>query len=247
MNEKLYIHEYIDVIGHNRANYMHHMTANWSPIAQEPPRHQLCYGVWGVVGSTGRWPEVVNMWEHDGFNGVAASLGHETGRPQLQDQKLEKWWAEAANYRRGGLDRLLAPVPWTRTIEELCADGVRGDLYAHETVKVAPWTANDFLSSVAEVAVPACEAFGWVLAGAFRTTMRDDSECTLIWAIPSWQQWAEREQAAEADPGLQKWHSLLRDRATSFERFVMNDAPLSPMKIGRQPSRDDRVENWTDL
>jgi hypothetical protein len=56
------------------------MTANWSPIAQEPPRHQLCYGVWGVVGSTGRWPEVVNMWEHDGFDGVAIGLGHETGR-----------------------------------------------------------------------------------------------------------------------------------------------------------------------
>jgi hypothetical protein len=28
---------------------MHHMAANWSPLAQEQ-RHQLCYGVWGVVG-----------------------------------------------------------------------------------------------------------------------------------------------------------------------------------------------------
>jgi hypothetical protein len=40
-NDKIYIHEFIDIIGHNRANYMHHMTANWSPIAQEE-RHQLC-------------------------------------------------------------------------------------------------------------------------------------------------------------------------------------------------------------
>ena len=32
-NEKLYIHEFIDIIGHNCAKYMHHMTANWSPIA----------------------------------------------------------------------------------------------------------------------------------------------------------------------------------------------------------------------
>ena len=45
VNDKVYIHEFIDIIGHNRANYMHHMTANWSPIAQEE-RHQLCYGVW---------------------------------------------------------------------------------------------------------------------------------------------------------------------------------------------------------
>ena len=56
-NDKVYIHEFIDIIGHNRANYMHHMTANWSPIAQDE-RHQLCYGVWGVVGTTRGWPEV---------------------------------------------------------------------------------------------------------------------------------------------------------------------------------------------
>lgn len=247
MNEKLYIHEYINVIGHNRASYMHHMTANWSPIAQEPPRHQLCFGVWGVVGSTGRWPEVVNMWEHDGFDGVARSLGHETGRPQLQDEKLEKWWAEAANYRTGGFDRLLEPAPWTRSIEELCADGVRGDLYAHETIKVAPWQADTFLSMVAGTAIDALGAFEWELVGAFRTTMHDDSECTLIWAIPTWQHWAEMEQTVGTDPRLQQWESCIRDHATSFERFIMNDAPLSPMHIGRQPSRDDRVENWTDL
>jgi hypothetical protein len=55
VNDKIYTHEFIDIIGHNRANYMHHMTANWSPIAREE-RNQLCYGVWGVVGTTGRWP-----------------------------------------------------------------------------------------------------------------------------------------------------------------------------------------------
>ena len=72
-NTKVYIHEFIDIIGHNRAHYMHHMTANWSPIAQRE-RQQLCYGVWGTVGSTRRWPEVVNLWEEDGFAGLAASF-----------------------------------------------------------------------------------------------------------------------------------------------------------------------------
>jgi hypothetical protein len=247
MNEKLYIHEYIDIIGHHRAAYMHHMTANWSPIAQAPPRHQLCYGVWGVVGSTGRWPEVVNLWEHDGFDGIALSLGHETGRPQLQDEKLEKWWAEAANYRRGGYDRLLVPAPWTRTIDELCAAGIRGDLYAHETVKLAPWEADEFLSLVADAAIDAHGEFDWQLAGAWKTAMHDDSECTLIWAIPTWEQWAALENAGAATPGLRRWRDHLHDRATSFERFLMNDAPLSPMHIGRQPSRDDRHDDWTDL
>ena len=40
MNDKVYIHEFIDIIGHNRARYMHHMTANWCPVAREE-RNQL--------------------------------------------------------------------------------------------------------------------------------------------------------------------------------------------------------------
>ena len=104
MNEKIYIHEFIDIIGHNRANYMHHMTANFSPVAQVD-RHQLCYGVWGVVGTTKRWPEVVNLWEEDGFDGMASSFRHEFNHTTLQDPKLAKWWAAAAHFRSGGTDR----------------------------------------------------------------------------------------------------------------------------------------------
>ena len=125
VNDRVYIHEFIDIIGHNRANYMHHMTANWSPIAQAE-RHQLCYGVWGVVGTTRGWPQVVNIWEEQGFDGLATSFRHEFNHPTLQDPKLAKWWAEAANYRRRGDDRVLVPAPWTPTIEELCAAGVTG-------------------------------------------------------------------------------------------------------------------------
>ena len=99
-NDKVYIHEFIDIIGHNRANYMHHMTANWSPIGQRE-RHQLCYGVWGTVGSTGTWPEVVNIWEEDGFAGLAESFRHEFGHPTLQDPELAEWWARAAGIPQG--------------------------------------------------------------------------------------------------------------------------------------------------
>ena len=137
MNDRVYIHEFIDIIGHHRAHYMQHMTANWSPVGQEE-RNQLCYGVWALIGSTGAWPKTVNMWEHESWSGLAASFATEAVGRGAQDPALEKWWAKAAEFRSGGFDRIVVPAPWTRTIEELCADGVRGDVYAHELVTVEP-------------------------------------------------------------------------------------------------------------
>ncbi len=238
-NDKVYIHEFIEIIGHNRANYMHHMTANWSPIAQQA-RHQLCYGVWGTVGTTRKWPEVVNLWEEDGFAGLAESFRHEFNHPTLQDPALAEWWARAANFRRGGLDRVLVPAPWTRTIEELCADGVRGEVYAHEVIKVRPGTAWDFLEVVRSEALPVLERFAWELAGAWATAMCGDREVLLLWSIPNWEAWAAYEDAQRSDPAVLEWSSRLRETSLRWDRFLLVDAPLCPFRIGRQPSEDDR-------
>lgn len=238
-NDKVYIHEFIDIIGHNRANYMHHMTANWSPIAQKE-RHQLCYGVWGTVGTTRRWPEVVNMWEEDGFDGLAGSFRHEFNHPTLQDPALHDWWARAANFRRSGIDRVLVPAPWTQTIEELCADGVRGETYAHEVVKVRPGSAWDYLELVREEATPVLGRFNWELVGAWVTAMRNDSEAILLWAIPSWEDWGRFEAAQRSDEQVAAWRARATTFAEDWERFLLVDSPLCPFRTGRQPQESDR-------
>jgi hypothetical protein len=238
-NEKVYIHELIDVIGQNRANYMHHMTANWSPIAQRE-RHQLCYGVWGTVGSTGRWPEVVNLWEEDGFDGLARSFRHELGHPTLQDPDLAAWWARAANFRRGGVDRVLVPAPWTRTIEELCADGVRGEVYAHEIVEVEPGAAWLHLDLVADQGRATLGRFGWELAGAWVTAMRDESEVLLLWALPRWEDWAAYEAAERTDEAVRAWRAAVARHVRRRERVLLVDSPLCPFRTGRQPTEADR-------
>ena len=109
MNDHVYIHEIIDITGHHRAHYMQHMTANWSPIGQEE-RGQLCYGVWALLGSTGAWPKTVNMWEHAGWPGLAASFAVEAVGKGAQDPALVKWWAKAAELRSGGYDRIVVPA-----------------------------------------------------------------------------------------------------------------------------------------
>ena len=238
-NDKVYIHEFIDIIGHNRANYMHHMTANWSPIAQAA-RQQLCYGVWGTVGSTGRWPEVVNMWEEEGWEGLGRSFHHEFNHPTLQDPSLAAWWAKAAQFRRSGIDRILVPAPWTLTIDELCTAGIKGETYAHELVKLRPGSAWDFLELVREQAIAVHERYGWMLAGAWVTAMRNDSEAFLLWAIPQWQQWTNLESAQWTDDDLIGWRASASTLATDWERILLVDSPLCPFRTGRQPQESDR-------
>jgi hypothetical protein len=231
VNEKVYIHEYVDIIGHNRGRYMYHMTANWSPTAQEE-RHQLCYGVWGVVGSTGRWPQ------------VARSFGHELGHRDLQDPKLAAWWAAAAELRAGGADRLLVPAPWMPTIEQACAAGIRGDVYAHEQIAVPRGSSARYLEFVRREAVPVMSEFGWKLAGAWETALVDDSECFLLWAVPTWQEWAERESARRHHRGLVELEAQILASTERLNRILLVEAALSPMRLGRQPSRTDRTEAW---
>jgi hypothetical protein len=244
VNSKVYIHEFIDIIGPNRANYMQHMTANFSPMAQEM-RNQLCYGVWGVVGSTGRWPQVVNIWEEEGLDGLARSFRHELNHPTLQDPQLATWWTKAAEFRSGGRDRLLAPAPWTNPIGELCRDQITGEAYAHELIEVPPGASTEFLGLVRDEAVRAYGEFGWQLCGAWETMMINDSECILLWAIPSWEQWAELEGARRSHPLLQKWRSLVQEQARTMTRILLVDAPLSPFRTHRQPARTDQTD-WTD-
>ena len=236
---KVYIHELVDVIGHNRARYMQHMTANWCPIARRE-RHQLCLGVWATIGSTGDWPQVVNMWELDGWEGLAANFAYETGGGRDQDPSLAQWWATAASLRRGGTDRIVVPTDWTRDVTTLCADGVRGEVYAHELFTVAPGAAPDLLAAAGEVARPAVAALGIEAVGGYEVAMADRSEAILIWAVPDWPGWVAYERAWEPGGPLGEWSAALRRLGARWRRQLMVDAPLGPLRTGRQPQESDR-------
>jgi hypothetical protein len=234
----VYIHEFIDIVGHNRARYMHHITANWGPIGRQE-RNMLCFGVWGTVGSTGRWPEVVNLWELDGWDALAANFSHELSSASLQDESLAQWWSVASDMRRGGVDRILVPEPWSPTSEELTSAGINGMAYAHELVTLPAGNARDFLEALREIGVPAVEDLGMRPIGAFRVAMTNDSEAIVIWAIPDWTTWADFEQAWDGGE-LAAWRTHLVGLGADVRRTLMVDAPLSPLRIGRQPAVEDR-------
>src|SRR4051794_18749575 len=136
---------------------MHHMTANWCPVARTE-RDQLCFGVWATVGSTGPWPEVVNVWELDGWPGLVGNFEHEFAGGGTQDPSLAQWWAAAAGLRRGGVDRIVVPAAWSPTIDQLTAAGTRGEVYVHEVVQAGEPT--QYLDAVAGHGIGTVAHFG---------------------------------------------------------------------------------------
>lgn len=184
--------------------------------------------------------------EEPGYDGLASSFRHETNHPGHQNPKLAKWWREAANYRSGGVTRRLEPAPWTRTIGELVADGVKGEGYCYDQINVHQGHAHDFTGLVRDRAQKAYAKFGWILAGVWTTAMSNESECWILWAMPTWEQWAECEKARRMDKGLVEWWSDAYRHTTGVTRFLLVDLPLSPMRIGRQATRADRHPGWEE-
>ena len=234
MAERVYIHELIDIIGHHRAEYMYHMTANWGPIGRAE-RGQLCFGVWGTVGSTGRWPQVVNLWEYDSWDDLAHNFSVELVGASHRDPMLEEWWRRAASFRTGGQDRILVAHDESPGVQDWCErGGTTAVAYVHEIVCTEVDGAAALADDIAADRHGLVDRFGMELVGLWRTAMRADDEVVALRAIPDWRSWAGYESwasqvGASSPPGSRE-----------LQRTLLVDAELSPLRIGRQPDAGDR-------
>ncbi len=231
-NEKIYLHEFVDIILQNRTKYVHHMTANWGPVGRVE-RKMLCFGVWATVGSTERWPQATNMWEYNGWDGIAYSFNVEFSAPSHQDKSLTTWWAEAANFRSGGYDRILIPAHYCPTIKENIASGRKGDVYYHEMVRTAPGQAKTYLDLMERHWLKKAESIGLDLCFAGRSSMINGSEVVNVWAMKDWETWANVEDAYEEDDEVARWRTLTQHVAIDWRNKLLAPSPLNPMNTGK--------------
>jgi hypothetical protein len=61
-----------------------------------------------------------------------------------------------------------------------------------------------------------------------------------VWAIPDFATWADFERGATADAALVDWKDNINAFGAFVERTLMVDAPLAPLRTGRQPQVEDR-------
>jgi hypothetical protein len=83
--------------------------------------------------------------------------------------------------------------------------------------------------------LPVAETLGLHLVGAYRTAMRNDSECIVIWAIRDWDTWADVEIAYEKDPRVAVWRRRTAGVAIDWLNTLMVSAPLSTTQTGQVP------------
>lgn len=231
---RVYIHEVVTVEGTERARYQHHMTANWVPEATAL-RRQRCFGVFTLVGSTGEWPRVVNIWEYDRWDDLAHNFSVELATPTHRDPMLAEWWEAAAAYRSGGSDRILVEHGSNPGVGYWESRGGTGAVaYMQEVFLTAPGRAAELAASCAQEGVAAMGDRGIQLAGLWLTAMRADDEVVVLWTVPDWLTWAafEHDQAAKG--------VFAPEHLRARERTLLVDAELSPLRTGRQPVAADR-------
>lgn len=246
----LFLHEFIDIVGQHQWDYMEHAKAQ---AGHEKVEFELL-GTWYTMGITGRWPQVVNIWEipggWDGWYGKVDRLGMK----RMSNRHLEGWWTTAYNYRTGGVDRLLAAAPGCPTMATLAADGVQGSLFVHELTEVRPGTALEYLDAVREERAPLMAEYGHTLVGLWEVMMNDYEVCT-VWATEAEHHvrmgkardvargLASAEAAGvEGDSRIEAWHRNARQWATRWREELMTPAPGTLCGPAEAPLDDSVLE-----
>jgi len=70
--------------------------------------------------------------------------------------------------------------------------------------------------------------------------MRADDECVLLWACPSWATWGAFEQAWDRGGRTAAWRGTLVGLGARWQRTLLVDSELAPLRTGRQPRESDR-------
>jgi hypothetical protein len=237
MERDLYLHETIDIVGQGAVPYMEKSVVGFDAEAVAD-RGLSLYGTWTVQGSTGRWPQVVNIWELvDGWEGWRR-LCARTNLRREANPKLSEWWSQAERWRSGGFDRLLGAAPGTLSLEHIRSNDIRGELFVHELTRVRPGAALEYLAAVREEWAPVMEDHGHRLIGVWEVLLGESETCTL-WAtsLDAHIELARATDAArgfhasdaQADDRIVAWREHARTLRDDWRQEMLIPCPGSPM------------------
>jgi len=208
----IYLHELVNTVPTRSENYLDSMAEYHGSHDSRAGKRDTMLGLWTVIEATGTWPLGVNLWQPRTWDDQADALVRQF-EPRAQDPKLKAWWLGNLNLRTGGFDRLIESTDYTLDVAGLRAKGVGGKLFLHQIIGLTPGRVEEYLDAFGQEAVPALEAAGAQLVGAYRVRLSNHEALTIL---------AFRERADLARY-LHEWHA---------------GAPVSPLRKWRE--REDR-------
>lgn len=214
----LYLHETVDIVGQGQYDYMGCVTREPTNAMPDMLTLQGTFFVCAVGG--GRWPQVVNIWDvgPGGWDGWAANVD----RLNLKRRKAfyGEWWDEAAQWRTGGFDRLCGGVPGSPSTPEIAALGVRGTLFVHQLLTVAPGAPLDYLAAVVETQAPLWREYGHEPTGIYEV-LTNQHEVVVVWAtsIAAHTRLRSARDAARGLAGNGAERAAADDRLVAWERM----------------------------
>lgn len=209
----LYLHEIIDIIGTGQEAYLD--SVGERAVHSEREGISRLVGTWKVIGSTNRWPRVVNLWEMDGWQHWAETLERQHV-PEKKDPALAPWWAKVTQWRSGGFDRILEPSLFSPTRDQLRTRQLKAWVCVHTIVRLLPGKAGAYLAAVGDVLRPLLETHGLTLMGAYTVPMRSD-EVLVLWAAPDFRALCALYDGRRSDAGLHEWTALVAPLRQQFD------------------------------
>lgn len=176
------------------------------------------FGQFRSVDGAGAAPVVINLWEHD-WTSQAEALARQF-EDRNRDVAMEDWWNRNLHLRTGGYDRLLVPADYSPDAAALAARDGRGVVFLQEIVWL-PWGGVEaWLDDFGRRFLPAAEAHGAHLVGAWRVAMRPTQALTIL--------------------GFKAWESLAAfaadlDASTARAEGVRRSEPLVMVPGRRTP------------
>ena len=226
----VYLHEIIDIVGEGAMPYMELTAARGAGDASGGTLGLV--GTWYTTGSTGRWPQVVNLWECvDGWTGWR-ELMERTNLRRTTTPELEEWWRDALKVRTGGVDRLMAGAPGCPSIARLRDANIRASVFVHELSRCRSGLALDYLAAVRAEWVPIAADYGHVPVGSYEVLLTD-TEVMTIWATSPEDHCRLMEAAVEGtDDRIATWRARAREFLTDWREELMTPYPGTLMSAG---------------
>ncbi len=205
----VYYHETIvpSSVREKEVEYLETMGEMVTAHVNRPGSPMRCVGNWVTTWMTGRWPEIIGLWEMADWSWF---VEHFSDFDLLVDHP-----AGFEQYRSGGFDRLLVPFDGTPSLDDISNQGIRAPFILQETVEVAPGRATEYLDRLFSSCAPLRDSDASVrLHGGYRVLLRAESEVLVQWALRDLDVFVSIEAGDPKDvPVLGQW----RDEARELE------------------------------